>query len=409
MAEKWAKNAVRNAPKKASEPPAENATRNVTQNGAAAYSASHREFVLGTRGSELARTQSQMVADALNELGVRVRLQTIRTEGDVTAGSLSRLGGVGVFAAALRLALLDGQCDLAVHSFKDLPTKVVPGLEIGAVPTRAPAFDALCARYGLTLEELPSGATVGTGSPRRVAQLRALRPDLNFVDIRGNVGTRLARAQGPDADLDAVVLAAAGLARLGRTDAITQVLTQVLPAPAQGALAVEIRNDAPTQLRAALARINHPASRAAALAERQILAQLRAGCAAPVGAYARTDWHAVCGADFEDATALSRDGRSHLSCEPTDDPENEPTTLRLRTRVISVDGTREVTASGAVPVGSDEDATAAGDAVGTALLAQGAAQITDLAATKNAHERTALWAPGIAGPTAPGADVSACK
>ena len=237
---------------------------------------------LGTRGSALAVGQSGLVADRLRALGHEVELVRIRTGGDVERGSLTRLGTLGVFAAELRTAILDGRCDLAVHSLKDLPTAPVDGLTIAAVPARADARDALCARDGLTLAGLPSGATVGTGSPRRVAQLRALRPDLTFVDIRGNVGTRLARVA--EGDLDAVVLAAAGLGRLGLGHHFTDLL-DIYPAPGQGALALECRADRP-DLVAALARIDDAGSRAEVDADRAVLAGLGGGCAAPIAAVA---------------------------------------------------------------------------------------------------------------------------
>ncbi|WP_324652309.1 hydroxymethylbilane synthase [Georgenia sp. H159] len=246
-------------------------------------SAAH-PWVLGTRGSDLARTQAGHVADALTAAGAgRMEMRIVRTEGDVRTGSLASLGGAGVFAGALRAALKDGSVDVVVHSLKDLPTTPEPGLRICAVPPRADVRDALCARDGLTLATLPDGARVGTGSPRRAAQLRAARPDLDVVDIRGNVPTRLARTED---DLDAVVLAAAGLARLGLTDRATEILDPavMLPAPGQGALAVETRADVPEPLASALAALDDLATLVAVTAERQLLASLEAGCAAPVGA-----------------------------------------------------------------------------------------------------------------------------
>lgn len=256
---------------------------------------------LGTRGSALAVAQSGQVADSLRALGHDVVLERIRTGGDVEQGSLTRLGSLGVFAAELRTALLEGRCDFAVHSLKDLPTTSVHGLVIAAVPRRADARDALCARDGLTLAGLPTGATVGTGSPRRVAQLRALRPDLRFVDVRGNVGTRLARVA--DGDLDAVVLAAAGLERLGLTDHITEVLG-ILPAPGQGALALECRADNPA-LVAELAALEDPATREAVDAERAVLAGLGGGCAAPIAAWGR-DGELTAGVFAVDGSAATR-------------------------------------------------------------------------------------------------------
>jgi hydroxymethylbilane synthase len=241
---------------------------------------------LGTRASELARTQSQSVADAISAAtGTPVELVPIVTEGDRSDAAIAQLGGTGVFVTALREALLAGAVDLAVHSYKDLPTAPEPRLTIAAVPVREDPRDALVARDGLTLGELPPGSRVGTGAPRRVAQLRALGLGLDIVPIRGNVDTRLGRVA--PGDLDAVVLARAGLSRLDRLAAITETLDplQVLPAPAQGALAVECRtSDART--RELLGRLEDGAARACVLAERSTLATLEAGCSAPVAAYA---------------------------------------------------------------------------------------------------------------------------
>lgn len=273
---------------------------------------------IGTRGSALATTQTSHVAEALTERsGLAHELVVIRTEGDVTTGSLASLGGTGVFASALRAAVLDGVVDAAVHSLKDLPAVQPETLEIAAVPARADLRDALCARDGLTLATLPEGARVGTGSPRRVAQLKALRPDLELVDIRGNVQTRLARVPGleqhddhapaaagsPRGDLDAVILACAGLDRLGLDHVITERIDPevMVPAPGQGALAVEIRAEdesflgralldpeAPVgRLHAALELVDDRDTHVAVTAERALLRRLEAGCAAPIGAVAR--------------------------------------------------------------------------------------------------------------------------
>lgn len=247
-------------------------------------------FRVGTRGSQLAMTQTGYAADALGAAaGLSPQLITVRTEGDVLTGPLSQMGGTGVFATALRARLLDRDVDLAVHSLKDLPTALVPGLVIAALPEREDPRDALCARDGLTLDELPQGAAVGTGSPRRVAQLRALRPDLKIVDIRGNVGTRLNRVA--PGDLDAVVLAASGLKRLGLEGRITEYLDpqRMLPAPGQGALALEVSSELAedSPLARGLAAVDDLPTRLAVTAERAVLARLEAGCAAPVGTYAR--------------------------------------------------------------------------------------------------------------------------
>ncbi len=241
---------------------------------------------LGTRRSPLARTQSERVAAALRErAGVRVELVEVVTHGDVSRAPLATMGGTGVFVSALRDALLAGRVDLAVHSLKDLPTAPAEGLVVAAVPPREDPRDVLVASGGRRLADLPAGARVGTGSPRRAAQLRALRPDLRVVDVRGNVGTRLRTVA--EGELDAVVLALAGLLRLGRAGEATDVLApeQVLPAPGQGALAVECRADDADVLRAC-ALLDDPATRAATTAERALLAALEAGCAAPVGALA---------------------------------------------------------------------------------------------------------------------------
>ncbi len=240
---------------------------------------------LGTRRSVLARTQSTHVAERLRRLGHRVELVEITTEGDLSDAPLTQIGGTGVFVSALRAALHSGRVDLAVHSLKDLPTAPDPALVVAAVPPREDSRDALVARDGLTLGQLRPGAVVGTGSPRRTAQLAALGLGLDVRPIRGNVDTRVGYvASGL---LDAVVLARAGLARLGRLDVVTEVLDpiQVLPAPGQGALAVECRGDRP-EVRAALAALDDPDTRVCVEAERSLLATLEAGCTAPVGALA---------------------------------------------------------------------------------------------------------------------------
>ena len=261
------------------------ATSTTTHAPATAQAAQPLTLRLGTRRSALATTQSAWVADRLRALGHTVDLVTIVTEGDTSTASLSSLGGTGVFAAALRRALLAGEVDFAVHSLKDLPTAPEPGLTIAAVPVREDPRDVLVATDGRTLGELGEGAVVGTGSPRRVAQLAALGMGLSFKDIRGNVDTRIAMVH--DGALDAVVLARAGLARLGRLDEVTEVIDplQMLPAPGQGALAIECRAD-DDATRAALAVLDDADTRACVTAERAVLAALEAGCSAPVGALA---------------------------------------------------------------------------------------------------------------------------
>jgi len=241
---------------------------------------------IGTRGSALAVAQTGTIASALAaKTGAAAEIVTISTEGDRSTAALASLGGTGVFATALRDALLAGEVDVVVHSLKDLPTAAAPGLSIAAIPKRADARDALCARDSLTLDTLPPGARVGTGSPRRVAQLKVRRPDLEVVGIRGNVDTRLGKVAS--GELDAVVLAAAGLERLGRLDSITEFLgLDGWPtAPGQGALAVEVRAGEEKLANA----LDHRTSRLLVEAERQTLALLEAGCSAPVGAHALID------------------------------------------------------------------------------------------------------------------------
>ena len=328
---------------------------------------------IGTRASKLALTQTQQTADQLAAVGgFDVELVHIKTEGDVRTGSLSSMGGTGVFVTALRDALLGNVCDVAVHSLKDLPTGGTPGLAIAATPPRVDARDVLCARGGLKLADLPSGAKVGTGSPRRAAQLRAARPDLEVVDIRGNVDTRLGRVpglpgnatdavvEGKSGDLDAVVLAAAGLERMGRLDTVSEFFDTdvMLPAPGQGSLAIECRTaDAPPApgssegshgvLAQALAAINDEDTRLAVTAERAVLARLEAGCAAPVGAYAY----------------------------------RKGSMLHLEAVVCSVDGTATVREKKATDGLTEVGATLLGIEVAELLLAAGAAEITDLGAS----------------------------
>ncbi|HMA46096.1 MAG TPA: hydroxymethylbilane synthase [Frankiaceae bacterium] len=242
---------------------------------------------LGTRRSALALAQSELVAAALRGwLGRPVDLVEIVTAGDRSSGPLTRLGGTGVFVTALREALRAGRVDLAVHSLKDLPTAPAPGLLLAAVPPREDPRDALVSPSGRGLAELGPGARVGTGSPRRVAQLHLLGLGLDVVPIRGNVDTRIKKAI--DGEVDAVVLARAGLVRLDRLDTVTEVLdpVQMLPAPGQGALAVECWADDPPLAAVLRDALDDPATRAAVGAERACLAALGAGCTAPVGALA---------------------------------------------------------------------------------------------------------------------------
>ena len=241
---------------------------------------------LGSRKSPMAIAQSGDVARLLTErTGRRVEIVGVTTLGDVSKEHLTQIGGTGVFVSGVRDALLRGEVDFAVHSLKDLPTGGAPGIALAAIPARDDPRDALVARDGAKLADLPAGARIGTGSPRRAAQLTLLRSDVTCVPIRGNANTRLAKVR--DRELDAVVLAYAGLARIGHTDLVSEIFEpeDMVPAPGQGALAVECAAG-DTELAELLATIDHPATRAAVTAERSLLAALEAGCSAPVGAYA---------------------------------------------------------------------------------------------------------------------------
>ncbi|MFF8554533.1 hydroxymethylbilane synthase [Streptomyces sp. NPDC015501] len=304
---------------------------------------------LGTRRSKLATAQSGLVAQAVREVtGRAVELVEITTYGDTSREHLAQIGGTGVFVAALREALARGEVDFAVHSLKDLPTSQPDDLVLAAVPQREDPRDALVARDGLTFEQLPPGARVGTGSPRRMAQLNAYARShglrIETVPIRGNVDTRIGFVR--DGELDAVVLAAAGLSRLGRSGEVTDFLSvdTVLPAPGQGALAIECAASS-GDLAAALAELDDPYTRVAVTAERALLAALEAGCSAPVGALAD----------------LLVDGQV----------VNE---LRLRGVVGSLDGSSlvQLSTTGPVPT-SQDDAAALGRELAAEMLAKGAA------------------------------------
>jgi hydroxymethylbilane synthase len=306
---------------------------------------------LGTRRSMLALAQSGQVADAVRQaLGREVELVHVVTEGDRSAAALHQIGGTGVFVTALRDALLEGRVDLAVHSLKDLPVAGAPGIELAAIPLREDPRDVLVCPAGLTLGELGPGARVGTGSPRRAAQLHALGLGLDVVPVRGNVDTRIKKAI--DGELDAVVLARAGLARLDRLDAVTEVLdpVQMLPAPGQGALAIECTD---AELAAGLALLDDLPSRLAVTAERALLAALEAGCTAPVGALAD-----VADADLADAGL------------PTS--EADGLEIYLRAVVAAVDGSDAVRFSA---TGPGSDPVGLGQRLAAELLSAGAATL----------------------------------
>lgn len=263
---------------------------------------------LGTRASALARWQADWVAAELAKLGVGVEMVHISTQGDVSSRPLGAIGGQGVFTKELQRALLDGAIDLAVHSLKDLPTEPVPSLQLAAVPARESTRDVLVSRVADDFEGLPLGARIGTGSIRRRAQLLHARPDLQVTEIRGNVDTRLRKLD--EGQYEAIVLAEAGLRRLGLGERITQILPidLMLSAVGQGALGIEARCDDDRTLQV-LAQLDHPETHLAVLAERALLMALRAGCLAPVGAWARVDDDRL----QLDAIVLSHDGRDRLS------------------------------------------------------------------------------------------------
>jgi hydroxymethylbilane synthase len=297
---------------------------------------------LGTRASALARWQAEWVAARLQSAGHAVELVPISTQGDRLRGALTEAGGTGYFTRELQQAVLDGRIDLAVHSLKDLPTEQVVGLTLASVPERESVHDVLLSREGHVLAALPAGAVIGTGSLRRRAQLLHQREDLQTADIRGNVDTRIRKMQS--GEFDAIVLAEAGLKRLGLITHATQIFRpeEMLPAVGQGALGIEIRQQ-DTRTAAAVSTLDDAVSHAAVVAERSLLATLRGGCLAPVGAWAR----------------IAPDGQ-----------------LYLEAVVLSPEGRQRIVASGALAASL---ATQLGEQVGQRLLALGAAELIGLA------------------------------
>lgn len=293
-------------------------------------------LLIGTRGSLLATTQSGHVRDWLGENGFLAELTIVTTKGDVNMAPVERIG-VGVFTQALRDALERGECDIAVHSFKDLPTEPDPRFEL-IVPKRADVRDCLIARDGMTLDELPEGAVIGTGAPRRISQLKSLRPDITTEHLRGNIDTRMGKVFS--GDLDAVVLAYAGLARVDRGDEATEVFDpeRFVPAPAQGALAIECRKDDERALEAIRSIADEIAS-AESHAERIVLNRLEAGCTAPVASNSTVDENGI---------------------------------LTVVGAVVSLDGTTNLRESASGPLA---DYVALGEEVASKLLAAGAADI----------------------------------
>ena len=302
---------------------------------------------VGTRGSQLARAQTGQLIEQLRGQGHGVEEVIIATKGDNRQDlPIARIGDDGVFVRELERSLLAGEIDAAVHSLKDLPTATTDGLTLACVPPRATPFDVLVSRGGARLRELPPGAVVGTASVRRRVQLRALRPDLQIAGLRGNVDSRLRRLE--DGSLDAVVLAAAGLERLGHADRTTEVLQppDFWPAIAQGALVIQIRQD-DRRLQQAIRPLDDAATHLAAMAERALLAKLAGGCLAPIGSWGR----------FES------DGRLHLGGRVLAERDGA---------VVSV------TAAAASRVELLADAEALGRQVAGELLEQGAAPLLEL-------------------------------
>jgi hydroxymethylbilane synthase len=323
-----------------------------------------RPLRLGSRKSPMAIVQSRQVAGMITErTGRRVEIVGVTTLGDVSRAQLTQIGGTGVFVSALREALLAGEVDLAVHSLKDLPSGPAAGIVLAAVPPRDDPRDALVARDSAKLADLPVGARIGTGSLRRAAQLLGLRGDLRCVPIRGNAGTRL--RQVTEGELDGVVLACAGLARIGYSGAITQVfeLDEMLPAPGQGALAVECRAGEP-ELAELLAAANDEASMAAAVAERSLLEGLAAGCSAPVGGYAAVQ-------------ARGSGGSGGVV------PPGQHWQLIMRAAVLSPDGTRALRAHGSAPAA---EAYRLGRDLAAELLRRGAADLVSSPASTDEQQ-----------------------
>ncbi len=300
---------------------------------------------LGTRASALARWQADWVAARLEELGTTVELVPITTTGDrEQRGPIGSLGSQGVFTKEIQRALLDDRIDLAVHSLKDLPTDPVDNLCLAVVPERETVRDALICREAPSLAELPAGSRIGSGSLRRQSQLLHHRPDLELLDIRGNVETRLAKLD--DGQYDAIILAEAGLKRLGLADRITQLidLEIMLPAVGQGALGLETRTD-DDATRAALAPLDHPETHMAVVAERTMLAALHGGCLAPIAAWGRIEDEAL----MLTGRVLSADGIQRIEVSETATNRDGVSLGKLVAQHLITQGATELIANARTP------------------------------------------------------------
>lgn len=335
---------------------------------------------LGTSGSPLSLRQSSIVAEALRTLGHEVDLVTIASRGGRSRDTSTPPSRLGVLVADLRTSLLEGECDVVVHSLKNLPAKRTSGLVVAAIPVREDPRDALCARDDLRLRDLPPGARVGTGSPRRVAQLRAIRDDLDYIDVHGTIPIRLSRVA--PGDLDAIVLAAAGLNWLGLEEHVTELL-DILPSPGQGALAVECRSD-DSAVREAVAALEDPDTRIAVTSERAVLRALGGGSAAPIGALG-TAAQSV-GSQTSTRTVGAGQPSAALSAGPSARElgaakDEESDTPHLTAGVFALDGSRSLVLS--VSVSTPE---AAGQWMAQELVTRGAGEICDLTASRESRD-----------------------
>lgn len=304
--------------------------------------AERTELVIGTRGSKLALWQSEHIKAMVEEItGLPVRLKVIKTTGDkILDVPLAKVGGKGLFTKELEVALMAGEVDMCVHSMKDVPTELPEGLFIAAMPERVDPRDVIVSGKGYTLDTLPEGARVGTSSLRRVAQVRHLRPDVEIVDVRGNLDTRMRKAE--EGQVDAVILAAAGITRMGWADRITHYVEpeQMISAVGQGAIGVEIRED-DEEMRHVMERIGHPETMECVTAERVVMRRLEGGCQVPIGAYARIEGATM----VMDAMVGSLDG-STIVRRRIEGPAGDPVGLGERmVRELLDGGAGEILAS----------------------------------------------------------------